>query len=103
MFESGIQMFPLEERHPAEQVSMGFTPCGTILEASDWPLGAKGHLPGRGDGLWAFSIAIGKTYKDFNLHFQTVRSKIREFGRYKLHSHRGLSGGLIEAIEPEQN
>jgi hypothetical protein len=22
----------------------------TILEASDWLLGAKGHLPGRGDG-----------------------------------------------------
>jgi hypothetical protein len=26
----------------------------TILEASDWLLGAKGHLPGRGGGPMAF-------------------------------------------------
>ena len=27
---------------------------GAILEASVWPLGAEGHLPGRGDGPMAF-------------------------------------------------
>jgi hypothetical protein len=44
----------------------------TILEASDWLLGAKGHLPGRGGGPMAFRgisyTNAGYEFKDMTLN-----------------------------------
>ncbi len=51
----GLTMPPFRGASPTEQVPDGVSNSeGTILEASDWLLGAEGRLPGRGDGPPAF-------------------------------------------------
>jgi hypothetical protein len=49
----GLKIPPIRGVSPAEQVLRGVShPKRTILEASDWLLGAEGHLPGRGVAHW---------------------------------------------------
>ena len=55
----GMQISPYRgiSAHQA-RFCRSFGSKGTVLEASDWLLGAKGHLPGRGGGPKAFRVGI---------------------------------------------
>jgi hypothetical protein len=89
--------FPLLEQAPFES-RPGH---GAILEASVWPLGAEGHLPGRGDGPMA-CLGVGadsgllpilQARQCFvpgvpcllaGLHFRAARRSIKLFARQKV-------------------
>jgi hypothetical protein len=52
---------------------------GAGLEASDWPLGVEGHLPGRGGGPTALSQHLPRYQRDLrSLPYRRTLSLVRE-------------------------